>query len=412
MKISNLRAIEILDSKGEPTLKVKLKTDFGIFEASVPSGVSEGKYEALELRDKEKRYFGKGVRKAVENINKIITTKLRGKNPRKQQEIDKLIIELDGTKNKSRLGANALTGVSMVIARAGAASYKLNLYEYLAKLLGLKLKKKELKIPSPSFLLIEGGSHGGNELDFQEFMIIPTAFSFKEKLQKGAEIYGSLKSILKEKYGKIAINVGLEGGFTPPIDKTEKALDLIMNALRIGNYEKETKIALDIASSTFYIKDYYKFEDKIFTNYNLLKFYQDLVKNYPIISLEDPYGEEDWKGFKSIMKNLGDKVIIVGDDLLATNLERVRKAVEEKAISGLIIKPDQIGTISEVLEIVKFAKKHNLKIIVSHRGGDTPDSFISDLAVGIEADFIKSGAPTRGERVAKYNRLLEIEEGF
>jgi len=405
-KIKSLKAREILDSRGNPTVAVELTTEKGIFFASVPSGASKGKDEAMELRDGGKRYLGKGVLKAVANVNKIIAPKLRGKDPAQQKKIDDLMLKLDGTKNKSKLGANAILAVSMAVCRAGAAATKKDLWEHIAEI----SQNKKPFLPSPSVLMIEGGIHAGNKLDFQEFKIIPSATTFSEKLQKAVEIYHTLGKILAEKYGKGAANVGYEGGFVvPAIEKTNEILGLMMEGIAAAGYEN-TKIAIDAAASSFDVKGVYKFEDYAFTRDGLLGFYSDICAKYPIYSLEDPFSEDDYAGFKAITKELGDKVVIIGDDLLVTNIEKIKRATADKLCNGAIIKPNQIGTISETIAASQMAKKAGWKIIVSHRSGDTCDDFIADLAVGIGADFIKSGAPCRAERVAKYNRLLKIEE--
>jgi len=409
-KIRLIKAREILDSRGNPTVKVYLKSDSVESSFSVPSGVSEGEYEALEIRDNGKRYFGKGVRRAVENINQIIAPRFKGENVTKQEKIDRMLIELDGTEQKSNLGANAILGVSIAVLKAAAQVRKLPLYNYIAKIFYKKQKNKILKLPQPSFLLIEGALHAGNKLQVQEFMIIPQIKSFQEKLRVASEIYHTLKIVLNGKYGSASTNVGYEGGFAPSLSRTEKALDLIMTAIKKAGYLSKIKIALDIAASTFYQKNSYKFEDKIFTGSGLLKYYFHLYNNYPIISLEDPFFEKDWEDFQLMTKSFKNKITIFGDDLLATNPKRIEKAGKLGACNGLLLKPDQIGTFSEAIDAASKAKENKWKIMVSHRSGDTCDTFISDFAVGIGADFIKSGAPARGERVAKYNRLLEIEE--
>jgi len=404
-KIKRIKAREILDSRGNPTVEVELETNLGVFLASVPSGVSKGKYEAVELRDREKRYHGMGVLKAVRNINEIIGPKLKGKDPTKQKEIDEFLIKLDGTKNKSRLGANAILAVSITVCRAGAATKNAPLWKYVSQLAG-----RRPILPTPCFLLMEGGLHGGGDLDVQEFMMVPTANFFKENLRIGTEIYHTLGEILNKKYGKAATNVGCEGGFTPPLKKTVEALNLIMEAIKKAGYKNKAKIILDVAASSFYQGGKYYFEEERLNSQELLNFYLTLFKKYPIFAIEDPFAEEDWEGFQEITKKFCKKIIIVGDDLLVTNLERIKKAINKKAANGLILKPNQIGTVSETIEAAKYAMKNGWRVIVSHRGGETSDSFIADLAVGLGCGWIKAGAPTRGERIAKYNRLLKIEE--
>ncbi|MCK4782086.1 phosphopyruvate hydratase [Candidatus Parcubacteria bacterium] len=405
-KIKSIEAREILDSRANPTIEVELKTkNFSVF-ASVPSGASKGKYEAKESRDNKKRYGGKGVLEAVKNINEIIAPKLRGKDVKKQKEIDDLMIELDGTKDKSKLGANAILAVSMAVCRAGAKTKNIPLYKYIAKLSDVGSLKV---LPKACFNVINGGVHSGNELDIQEFMIIPQKKSFSKNLQTASEIYYCLKEILKENFGKFAINIGDEGGFIPPVFGTKSALGLLVKAIRSSGY-KNIKIGLDCAASQFSKEQAYLLEKVFLTKQGLLDFYQDLIKDYPIIFLEDPFSEEDWEGFSKITKKIGKKISIIGDDLLCTNPERIKQAKERNACNGMILKPNQIGTITEALKAAELAKSFDWKIMVSHRSGDTCDDFISDLAVGISADFIKAGAPARGERVAKYNRLLKIEE--
>lgn len=419
-KIKEIKAREILDSRGNPTVEVDLTTDFGIFQASVPSGASKGKYEAVELRDGGKRYQGKGVLKAVRNITEILAPKLKGKEVTEQKKIDDLMIKLDGTENKSKLGANAILPVSVAVCRAGAAVKNLPLYEYLAKIARGRASGNlsgvgslSVKLPQPLVLMIEGGVHAGNEMDFQEFMIAPQIKHFRKSLQAASEIYHQLKEIIKEKYIDLGINVGDEGGFAPPVRVPEEALNLILTAAKNLGYQKNIKIILDIAASQFFKKDNYQMRIGLFNREGLVNYYSDLIKKYPILGLEDPFSQDDWQAWQLLMskaKRQKSKVLIIGDDLLVTNPKRMRMAKEKNACNAVIIKPNQIGTVSETIEAAKLAKSFGWKVIVSHRSGETSDDFISDLAVGIGADFIKAGAPTRGERVAKYNRLLRIEE--
>ena len=405
--IKNIKAREILDSRGNPTVEVDLETDLGVFRASVPSGASKGKYEALELRDGGKRYFGKGVLKAVNNINEIISPELKGKDVTSQKEIDELMIKLDGTDDKSRLGANAICPVSLAVCKAGAKAKKLELFQYISS-----IAKTKHKIPTPSFNIINGGLHAGNRLDFQEFMIVPELESFSENLRIVSEIYNQLKNLLSKRYGAYAVNLGDEGGFAPPLLVPEQALEIILESAKNLNYQKSIKIVLDIAASQFFKEDKYKMGIGIFTREGLLRYYSNLVLKYPILGLEDPFSEDDWEGFKLIKKTLGKKILVIGDDLLATNPERIKEAKEKEAVNAMILKINQIGTVTEALESASLAKDFGWKIMVSHRSGETNDDFIADFAVGIGADFIKTGAPARGERVAKYNRLLRIEEGL
>ena len=390
-KILSLRAKEILDSRGNPTVEVKLN---GSFNSSVPSGASVGKYEAKELRDKTKRYQGKGVLRAVRNINEIIFPKIRGEviNYRK---IDRILIELDGTKDKSKLGVNAILPVSMAVCRAEAEANGLPLWKYI----GLHSKG----FPRPCFNVINGGAHAKNKLDVQEFMIVPWLSSFPKCLQAGSEIYHALRDMLGKKFGSLPL--GDEGGFAPPLKSTSQALDFILKAVKKAGYEKKVKIGLDAAASEFYSKRGYRIEGEFLKRSELLDYYLKLIDEYPLIFLEDPFHQDDWEGFGMMNK----KILVIGDDLLATNIERIKTAFEKQACNGLLLKLNQIGTVSEALDAAKLAKSFKWKIMVSHRSGETCDDFIADLAVGISADYIKAGAPAKGERLAKYNRLLEIE---
>ncbi|MDD4074268.1 MAG: phosphopyruvate hydratase [Candidatus Pacebacteria bacterium] len=412
MKIKSIKAREILDSRGNPTIEVDCLTDIGVFTSAVPSGASTGKNEAFELRDGGRRYGGKGVLKAVNNINEIIGPKIIGADCTNQKEIDDIMIELDGTEGKYNLGANAIVGVSMAVCRAGACASSMSLHKYIAYLAG----NKELKLPYPCFNIINGGAHADNDLDFQEFMIVPQANSFRENLRIGSEVFYQLKKILKEKYHEISIGAGDEGGFAPMINLPEVALSFIMKAIDGADYTSQVKIILDVAATQFYRKrendesGFYRFKTGFYSSAHLLNYYADLVNDYPIIGIEDPFAEEDWNSFKKINQRLGKKIMIVGDDLTVSNPELIKKGIEEKACNAVILKINQIGTVSEIIESARIAKENNWKIIVSHRSGETCDTFISDLAVGISAEYIKSGAPNRGERLAKYNRLCKIED--
>jgi len=411
-KIKKIEAREILDSRGNPTIEVSVETSKDVFQASVPSGASVGKYEAKELRDGGARHSGKGVLKAVDNINKIIAPKLIGQDPGSQKQIDDLMIKLDGTKDKSNLGANALCAVSLAVCRAGAGSKELELFKYIneiAKKL-YKISIKKLKLPDPLFNIINGGAHSESELDVQEFMVAVKEISFSKKLKIISEIYQQLEKLLSEKYGKMAISIGDEGGFAPLLTTSEQALEFIFKSAKDLNYGNKIKIVLDVASSQFFKHGKYKMNIGVFTKDELMKHYTDLLSKYPIIGLEDPFSEDDWEGFEQITKKFGKKILIIGDDLLVTNPERIKEAKKRKAVNGMILKINQIGTVSEAFQAAQLAKDFNFKIIVSHRSGETDDDFIADFAVGIEADFIKSGAPVREERMAKYNRLLRIEE--
>ncbi len=407
--IQSIKAREIVDSRGNPTIEVECSTEDGVFIDSVPAGASKGEREARELRDGGIKYEGLGVSKAVDIVNRIISARLKGLNPENQKELDDLMIALDGTPNKENLGANSILGVSMAICRAGARAKGLELYEYVSFLQSGRHKRK-YKMPKACFNVINGGQHAGNNLDFQEFMIVPFAGSFKEELRMAMETYGVLKGKLKKNYSGAAINLGDEGGFAPPIDVPEVALGIISKAIEGAGFRGGIKIILDIAATQFFKEGYYALSTGGFTKYEFLDYYADLVSKYPIIGLEDPLEEKDWQGFKEITENLGRKVMIIGDDLLVSNEKYIRRAKEEEACNAVLLKPNQVGTVSELLESVNLAKEYEWKTIVSHRSGETNDDFIADLAVGISADFIKSGAPARGERTAKYNRLLKIEE--
>lgn len=398
-KIKNITAREILDSRGNPTVEVSLSTGKNTFKSSVPSGASTGSYEAVEIRDGDQRYHGKGVSTAVENVNKIIASSLKGKKL-DQEKIDYLMIELDGTENKNRLGANAILGVSMALSRAIAFSKRKPLYKEISDMSGF-----EIKIPQPSFNIINGGSHAGNNLDFQEFMILPEGATFKEKLRNASERYHALKKIIEKKYSSIATNIGDEGGFAPPINNPEEAIDLILETGKID-------IAIDVAAGEFLKDGIYKTSFGDLTNKDLSDYYLQKIKEYPIVSIEDPFGEDSWDDWSNLMLEIDNNILIMGDDLLATNKKRIIKFGERKSCNSMILKPNQIGTVTEAIEAARIARSLNWKIMVSHRSGETNDDFIADFSVGIGSDYIKSGAPARGERVAKYNRLLEIEESL
>ena len=385
-KIKNIKAREILDSRGNFTVEVDLITDQGLFRASAPAGASRGKYEAPSVE----------VKRAVRNINKIISPRLKGKDPTKQKEIDKFL-------DPFKFGANATTGVSMAVCRAGATAQNLPLYKYIGNYTGAT----RVKLPQPAFNIINGGVHAKNDLDFQEFMIVPQAKTFQKSLQMASKIYQELRKVLGQ-------NVGDEGGFAPPIGLAEEALDLIREAIKKAGYQNKVKYILDVAASQFYQGEKYQLQKKkmIFSREEFLNYYQTLIEKYPIIALEDPFAENDWQGWKKIsnLKSQNSKLTIIGDDLLVTNPKRIKEAQKKQACNGLLLKVNQIGTVSKAIEAAKLAKSFGWKIMVSHRSGETNDDFIADLAVGIGADYIKAGAPARGERIAKYNRLLRIEE--
>uniref|UniRef100_A0A7C2BL38 Enolase n=1 Tax=Thermosphaera aggregans TaxID=54254 RepID=A0A7C2BL38_9CREN len=407
--IKDIKARMILDSRGNPTVQVKTVTEgLGVGIANAPSGASTGVHEAVEVRDGGKEFKGKGVSRAVENVNKVISPALIGLDSRRQQLIDRKMIEIDGTPNKSRLGGNAIVATSLSVAKAAASTMGLPLYAYLGGYVADTL-------PVPMLNIINGGVHAGNKLDFQEFMIVPAGFtSFREAIKAAVEVYFDLKKILKERYGPQAINVGDEGGYAPPIEKVRDALDILIQAIKAAGYDpwNQVVIALDVASSQFYREDkgVYVLEGSEYTRDQLIEFYEKLVSEYPIVSIEDPLQEEDFEGFAEITKRLGSKVLIVGDDLFTTNPARFRKGVDSKAGNAILVKVNQVGTLSETLEVVKMAFTNGYKAIISHRSGETEDTSIADISVGVGAGLIKTGAPARGERTAKYNRLLEIEE--
>lgn len=407
-KIISCKAIEVLDSRGNPTINVDITTELGIFSSMVPSGASTGSFEAVELRDGGKRYGGKGVLKAVENVNSVISPKITGLNPSNQEEIDSLLIELDGTENKSKLGANAILGVSMSICKAGAAEKKLSLYQYISKL----SRRTGVILPIPQLNIINGGKHAGIENDVQEHMIMPIgAKSFKEALQMSVEVYHTLLKNLKKKFGASATHLGDEGGFAPSeVKKVSDRLDLILNAIDECGYSGKIKLALDPAASEFYKEGTYTISEKKYSPTELIDFYKELSSTYPIVSIEDGFSEEDWEGWIAFTKEMSKKIQIVGDDVLVTNPKRIIKAINLKACNALLLKLNQIGTVTESIKAANEAFKSNWSVVVSHRSGETEDSFIADVVVGIDAGQSKFGAPARSERTAKYNRLLKIEE--
>lgn len=410
-KIKLIKSREILDSRGNPTVETKVVLDDGSeAEASIPSGASLGKYEAIELRDDDpSRYKGLGVLKAVNNVNQVIAPKIIGMEAGEQIKIDKFLIGLDGTGNKSKLGANAILSVSQGVLEAAAISQKLPTYKYVAKLYGFELSKK---LPGPTFNLINGGKHGAGNLEFQEFHIIPsTGRPYKEALRMAEEIYKTLEDVLI-KHGAIH-SIGDEGGYAPDLFSNADALELLIEAITKSNYvfNRDVFLGLDVAAGHFYNDGKYKIKDKTvpMETDDLVSFYKELNQQYPLFLLEDSFYEDDWDGWIKISQEL-PQVIIVGDDLLATNKFRIKEAIKNKACNAILVKPNQIGTISETIYVIMLAKETGWKIIVSHRSGETNDDFIADFAVGVGADFTKFGAPARGERVAKYNRLLQIEE--
>ncbi len=402
-RVNKIRGQLVLDSRGNPTVCVYVHTKKYTAKAMVPSGASTGKHEALELRDHTKAFHGKGVSKALKNLYKI-ERKIKGMDVRDPRKIDEAMIHLDGTPNKSKLGANSILGVSMAVYRLKALAEKKELYEVISS----TTKRKPL-LPVPFANVINGGVHSGNELAMQEFMIAPIkAKSFNEATKIVSETYHELKSIIAGKYGKQATAVGDEGGFAPPIRTAVQALNLIVKAIASMGYKNKLRIAMDPAASEFYKKGRYVIE-KTLTREQLISYYLRLLKKYPVISLEDPFAEDDFKGFNEITKKIGNKVQIVGDDLLVTNTERIKLALSNNLCNALLLKINQIGTVSEAIDAAMLAFKNNWNVMVSHRSGETEDTFIADLAVGLGTGQIKLGSPCRGERTAKYNRLMEIE---
>ncbi len=397
---------EVLDSRGNPTVEVEIQLEDGTLgSAIVPSGASTGQFEAIEMRDGNERYMGKGVQKAVKNVNDIIAPKLIGLDVFDQTFIDKMLIDLDGTDNKAKLGANAILGVSMAVARAAANALDVPLYKYLG---GANAKT----IPVPMMNIINGGEHADNSLDIQEFMVMPAGFCcFREALRAGAEIFHNLKKILKE--GGHITSVGDEGGFAPNLGSNEEGLSVIVKAIEKAGYKpgEQVLIAMDAAASEFHNDDgtyHVDGEDK--TADELLDYYNELVEKYPIISIEDAFDEEDWDAFAKMQKKMGHKVQLVGDDLYVTNINRLKKGVEKEASNSILIKLNQIGSVTETLDTIEYAKTNNMTNVVSHRSGETEDTFIADLAVATNAGQIKTGSLSRTDRIAKYNRLLRIEE--
>lgn len=402
-EIENIHAREILDSRGNPTVEVDVYTCCGFGRAAVPSGASTGTHEALELRDGGDRYSGKGVLKAVKNVNEVIAPKLIGMNASAQREIDNFMIELDGTPNKSNLGANAILGVSLAAAKAAAMSAGTPLYKYLGGV-------NTTRLPIPSFNVLNGGQHAGNELAIQEFMILPTgAPNFSEGLRMAAETYHALGKILQGRYGVGATNVGFEGGYAPPLSKTRDALDAIMSAMDAAGYSNEIKIGIDAAASSFYMEGGYSVDGDRLTGKELAEYYEDLVKTYPIISLEDPFEEEAFEDF-AMLKAMLPETIIIGDDLYVTNVKRIEKGIQTCATNALLLKLNQIGSVSEAFDAARMSFRAGWKVMASHRSAETEDSALADVSVALGCELLKTGAPARSERTAKYNQLLRIQE--
>ena len=403
--IKSIKAREILDSRGNPTVEVDVELSDGSFgRAAVPSGASTGAFEAVELRDGGERYLGKGVLSAISNIQKAIAPKLIGADPFAQRAIDKLMIDLDGTANKSKLGANAILGVSLAVARAASNSKKMPLYKFIGG------ENADL-LPVPMMNILNGGAHADTNVDIQEFMIAPIgAKNFKEALRWGAEVYHALKSVLKKR--GLATSIGDEGGFAPNLDSNRAALDLIVEAINKAGFKLGTEIALamDVAATEFYKDGSYEFEGGKLSAQEMISYYQGLVDSYPLVSIEDPLSEDDWDGWHSITEALGEKVQLVGDDLFVTNPERLSRGISSRTANALLVKVNQIGSLTETLDAVEMAHKAGYRSMMSHRSGETEDTTIADLAVATASGQIKTGAPARSERVAKYNQLLRIEE--
>ncbi|KAJ2768795.1 phosphopyruvate hydratase [Coemansia nantahalensis] len=419
MSITRIHARQIFDSRGNPTVEVDVTTDKGLFRAAVPSGASTGVHEALELRDGGSEYVGKGVAKAVNNVNSVIAPALIGAKlaVEDQEAIDDFMLKLDGTPNKSKLGANAILGVSLAAAKAGAAQKGVPLYQHFRDLSGRANDK--FVLPVPAFNVINGGEHAGNNLAMQEFMILPVgAETFTEAMRIGSEVYHCLKGIIKAKYGRDATNVGDEGGFAPNIQSSEEGLDLLTDAIDKAGYAGKVEIGMDAAASEFYKDEKYDLDfksatsdaSKQLTSKELADLYSKYAEKYPIVSIEDPFDQDDWDAYVHTQSTLGQKIQIVGDDLLVTNPARIEVAVTKKACNALLLKVNQIGTVTESIKAANLAFEAGWGVMVSHRSGETEDSTIADLVVGLGTGQIKTGAPCRSERLAKYNQILRIEE--
>ncbi len=414
LKIQDVKAIQILDSRGNPTIQVEVLTEDGyIGVASVPSGASTGSFEAVELRDGNKNnYMGKSVEKAVENVNKKIAKEIIGMNVYDQRKVDEQMIKLDDTPNKSNLGANAILGVSLAVAKAASNSLGMELYNYIG---GINAKV----MPTPMMNILNGGKHSDNNISIQEFMIMPVGdITFAERLKRGVEIYHTLKKVLKEK--GYSVGVGDEGGFAPDLDNEEQALEVIIEAIKKAGYEpgKDIMLALDVASTEMFEEakkigktGYYFWKSKQYkTKEEMIGYIEDLCEKYPIYSIEDGLAEEDWESWQDLTNKKGNKVQLVGDDLFVTNKSRLKRGIDKKVANAILIKPNQIGTLTETLDTIQMAKESGYRTVISHRSGETEDTTIADIAVGVNAGQIKTGAPCRTDRVAKYNRLLYIED--
>lgn len=419
--ILSVKGREIIDSRGNPTVEVDVETREGTFTASCPSGASTGAYEAHELRDGGKRYMGKGVLQAVANVDGALATAVQGMDVCDQRAIDEAMIAADGSENKMNLGANAILGVSLAVSKAGAAAQGLSLWQHYSQVAENPVPHT---LPVPCFNVINGGEHAGNKLAFQEFFVIPTgAMTFSESMAIGCEVFHNLKKVIKAKFGGDATLIGDEGGFAPPCD-VESGLDMIMEATEMAGYTDKISVGLDVASSEFKVKDKDQYDldfktaagdpakdtSAIKTGDEMIAFYKHLCDKYPIVTIEDPFDQDDWTNWSKITKELGEKVQIVGDDLTVTNPSKIQQAIDTNAANCLLLKVNQIGSISESIDAVKLSKKNGWGVMTSHRSGETEDNYIADLAVGLCTGEIKTGAPCRGERTAKYNQLLRIEE--
>lgn len=401
-KIKNVYAREVLDSRGNPTVEVEVTLEDGsLGRAIVPSGASTGVREALELRDHDDRFMGKGVLTAVSNVNNIIKDKVIGLESTDQELIDNTMLELDGTKNKSRLGANAILGVSLANLKASAISKGMPLYRYVGN---------GTNQPKPMMNILNGGAHADNKLDFQEYMIIPERDTIKERIRVGAEVFHTLKKVLKEK--GYNTNVGDEGGFAPDLKSNEEGFQVIIEAIEQAGYipGKDVFLGIDVAASEFYHDGFYEVDNQKLTTEELINFYETLVAKYPIITIEDPVDENDWDGFKQITEKLGDKIQLVGDDLFVTNIECLQKGIDMHAGNAILLKLNQIGTYTETIKTINLAKANGYKTVISHRSGETEDTTIADLAVGLDLGQIKTGSMSRTDRICKYNQLIRIEE--
>ncbi|MGB2984217.1 MAG: phosphopyruvate hydratase [Candidatus Bipolaricaulia bacterium] len=406
-KIKSIVAREILDSRGNPTVEADLVTEDGMFRAAVPSGASTGTFEAVERRDGGSRYGGKGVLQAVEAVNATIAPALASADATDQEAIDRKLIDLDGTPNKGNLGANAILAVSMAAAKAGAAAKGLPLYSHLAGLAG----RDGLTLPIPQMNVVNGGKHAGLEDDPQEFMILPVGAScFREAVQMGSEIYHALRGVIKRECGVAGTHLGDEGGFVPTIASMERRLELIVEAIAKAGYKGKVFLGLDCAASEFLYDGAYRIGEQSFDSSQIVGFYEELVDKFPIISIEDGMGEDDWEGWALLTEKLGDRIQLVGDDLLVTNAERVQRGIDERSVNSLLLKVNQIGTVTEAITAARMATDAGWSVVVSHRSGETEDAFIADLVVGLDTGQSKFGAPARTDRTAKYNQLLRIEE--